>query len=713
MHNVVAGVRFQTFAAIALAALVNGSVRADQVLFDFGPGFKASAAETRGAMVALAADPQGNWLAVRTGQKAEWPGVTLKAPEGHWDLSAFDHVAMEVKNVGSSPLEVRCRVDSASGDRRQSCEEGLRLEPGETKPLRVTLQRRLPASLAGKLIGMRGNPGGVVADKGIDVRNVTQLLLFVPKPSAAGAFNVRKIVAAGSPENFGWLDLDEKQLFPLVDRYGQFVHKDWPGKTHSDEDLKRRKAEEAADLAAKPGPEDWDQYGGWKAGPKLEATGFFRVQKHEGKWWLVDPEGRLFWSHGADCIRAGVDSTPITDREYYYADLPGRDGPLGRLYGRGRWAPHGYYQGKSYETFSHSGANLMRKYGDDFAGEFGQIVPRRLRSWGMNTIGNWSGREVYLVRKTPYVATIGSGRKPLEGSSGYWGKFPDVFDPDFAASVRKNMAAEKGSTAGDPWCLGYFVDNEIAWGDELSLAEATLQSPATQAAKKVFLDDLRAKYGSVEKLNAAWGTKRASWDALLESRDAPDRKRAYDDLAAFYTKTAEQYFRLCREAVKEVAPNQLYLGCRFAWVNDRAVRAAARHSEVISFNIYSRSVTSKRLPDGVDKPIVVGEFHFGALDRGMFHTGLVKTANQEERAAAYKSYVRGALAHPNFIGTHWFQFSDQSTTGRGDGENYQIGLVDICDTPYPETIRAVREVGYGMYQYRLGHTAQPASKRGD
>ena len=713
MHNVIAGMRLRTLATVAVLILWNATVRADQVLFDFGPGFKASAAETRGAMVALAADPQGNWLAVRTGQKAEWPGVTLKAPEGHWDLSAFDHVAMEVKNVGSSPLEVRCRVDSASGDRRQSCEEGLRLEPGETKPLRVTLQRRLPASLAGKLIGMRGNPGGVVADKGIDVRNVTQLLLFVPKPSAAGAFNVRKIVAAGSPENFGWLDLDEKQLFPLVDRYGQFVHKDWPGKTHSDEDLKRRKAEEAADLAAKPGPEDWDQYGGWKAGPKLEATGFFRVQKHEGKWWLVDPEGRLFWSHGADCIRAGVDSTPITDREYYYADLPGRDGPLGRFYGRGRWAPHGYYQGKSYETFSHSGANLMRKYGDDFAGEFGQIVPRRLRSWGMNTIGNWSGREVYLVRKTPYVATIGSGRKPLEGSSGYWGKFPDVFDPDFAASVRKNMAAEKGSTAGDPWCLGYFVDNEIAWGDELSLAEATLQSPATQAAKKVFLDDLRAKYGSVEKLNAAWGTKRASWDALLESRDAPDRKRAYDDLAAFYTKTAEQYFRLCREAVKEVAPNQLYLGCRFAWVNDRAVRAAARHSEVISFNIYSRSVTSKRLPDGVDKPIMVGEFHFGALDRGMFHTGLVKTANQEERAAAYKSYVRGALAHPNFIGTHWFQFSDQSTTGRGDGENYQIGLVDICDTPYPETIRAVREVGYGMYQYRLGHTAQPASKRGD
>ena len=45
---------------------------------------------------------------------------------------------------------------------------------------------------------------------------------------------------------------------------------------------------------------------------------------------------------------------------------------------------------------------------------------------------------------------------------------------------------------------------------------------------------------------------------------------------------------------------------------------------------------------------------------------------------------------------------DEPTTGRAlDGENYQIGFVDIADTPYPETIAAVRKVGDGMYAYRL------------
>ena len=101
-------------------------------------------------------------------------------------------------------------------------------------------------------------------------------------------------------------------------------------------------------------------------------------------------------------------------------------------------------------------------------------------------------------------------------------------------------------------------------------------------------------------------------------------------------------------------------------------------------------------------PVIIGEFHFGALDRGMFHTGLRRTESQQDRADKYASYVRGALRHRQIVGTHWFQYKDQATTGRGDGENYQIGFIDVCDTPYPELVAAARDVGYAMYEYRLG-----------
>ncbi|MEI3004161.1 MAG: hypothetical protein V8T87_06005 [Victivallales bacterium] len=46
-----------------------------------------------------------------------------------------------------------------------------------------------------------------------------------------------------------------------------------------------------------------------KNGPKLKATGYFRVLRYQGKWWLVDPEGRLFWSTGIDVLRTHTDAT--------------------------------------------------------------------------------------------------------------------------------------------------------------------------------------------------------------------------------------------------------------------------------------------------------------------------------------------------------------------------------------------------------------------
>jgi len=404
-----------------------------------------------------------------------------------------------------------------------------------------------------------------------------------------------------------------------------------------------------------------------------------------------------------DCVRATTATTPITDREHWF-ELPPRDGPFGVFYSRAGWAPHGYYQTHSpYDQFCFSGANLLRKYGENWEATFNDRTHLRLRSWGLNTIGNWSDPAIYRMARTPYVVTLSSGKRKIEGSTGYWGQFPDPFDPDFDRPLVEAMKRETELSAKDPWCLGYFVDNELSWGDDVSLALATIRSPAHQPAKKAFLEILRQKYGNIEKLNEAWGTKYQDWDSFLQASDEPDRKKAADDLGEFYTQIAETYFRRCREAIKAASPNKLYLGCRFAWVNDRAIRAAGKYCDIVSFNRYEVNVAGFKLPEGVDKPVVIGEFHFGALDRGMFHTGLRETADQAERAEAYRRYVGSALDHPLIVGTHWFQLMDQATTGRGDGENYQIGFLDVCDTPYPEIIQASREIGEQMYVRRAKH----------
>ncbi len=663
-----------------------------QILVRFDQSFDVGSVATSDAKVSRA---EADALRIETGHEKQWPGVTIKAPEGKWNLSKYEYVSMPVKNVGEESITVHCRVDNPGANGTDHCvTANITLSAGKAGTLTVGLYPS-PWVLSEPLdlIGMRGAP----AHSGkLDASNVTQMLVFVSKPQADHVFEIGNISAGGKVHL-----LDAKTFLPFIDKFGQFIHADWPGKTHSLAELIAEGKAEERDLVARPGPSDRDQYGGWTAGPKLKATGFFRVQKYEGKWWLVDPEGRLFWSHGTDCVGSS-NATPITDRERYWKWLPKEDSPFAEFYGRGAWAPHGYYKDHSpYRTYDFSRANLLRKYGEDWSDAFAEVTHRRLRSWGMNTIANWSDPAIFLMRKTPYVCTISYNAKTLEGSEGYWGKLFDVFDPSFREALQRRLASEKGRAVGDPWCIGTFVHNELAWGDEVSLALAALKSPADQPAKKVFVTDLKRKYGDIGKLNKVWGTMHASWDSLLSSRDEPDKKKAWDDLTAFYTKTAETYFRTIREELKKAAPNQLYMGCRFAWVNDRAARAAAKFCDVVCYNQYKYSVEELHLPKGIDMPIIIGEFHFGALDRGMFHTGLRRTANQEDRADKYRSYVQGALRNPYIVGTHWFQYKDQPTTGRGDGENYQIGFIDVCDKPYPEIVRASRDVGYNLYEYRL------------
>jgi hypothetical protein len=674
------------------------NLKANQVLFNFRRESDLNRIGVTDAQVKLVAVGTGNPVRVTTGHREQWPGIRLAAPAERWDLSAFAQVRVMLSNGGTNDVTVFCRVDNPGSDGSNDCITGsLTLRSGSSGALTVPLKRTSDDKLEGRLFGMRGYPVRTGGGGTIDSRNITQLLLFVSKPKEDHCFEIESIEATGSYTAPTASVTDASPYFPFIDTLGQYRHKDWPGKTKSVAELQARRAEEEKELAANPGPKNWDQYGGWASGPKLKNAGFFRTEKVEGKWWLVDPDGHLFFSHGVDCVRS-VDSTPIEERASWFEDFPGKDPQYADLLTHG-YALKGFYAGKTVECFSFAAANLRRKYGARWAEDYPRVIHRRLRSWGLNTIANWSEERTYLMRKTPYTDAISSTRTAMiEGSEGYWGKFPDVFDPSFTQALQRSMEAKRGKSAGDPWCIGYFSDNEMSWGDEVSLALGALKSKPKQAAKRAFVEHLQAKYGEIGKLNDVWGTKYESWESLGNATETPDKAKAHDDLAAFYTRSAEQYFRTVRDTVRAVAPGQLYLGCRFAWVNARAAAAAAKYCDVVSYNLYQRSVVDFKFNGGADVPLIIGEFHFGALDRGMFHAGLVPVANQEERAKAYREYVTGALRHPQFVGCHWFQYADEPVTGRVyDEENYQIGFVDVADTPYKETIAAAREVGYELY----------------
>ena len=255
-------------------------------------------------------------LRIATAHAQPWPGVGLPAPGGSWDLSPYERVMARVKNLGTNRVTVYCRVDNAGADGIRNCVTGsLGLNAGQEGLVRVELSRGGDDTLGGKLFGMRGYPVGPGGKGGsFDPARVTQLLVFVSKPIENHLFEVDEVRATGTYTPPTASVTDATSFFPFIDTFGQYRHKDWPGKVHSLAELMERRQQEAEELAEKPGPKDWDKYGGWADGPQLRSTGFFRTEKHNGKWWLVDPEGRLFFSHGIDCVRM-LDRTPTEERE--------------------------------------------------------------------------------------------------------------------------------------------------------------------------------------------------------------------------------------------------------------------------------------------------------------------------------------------------------------------------------------------------------------
>jgi len=500
-----------------------------------------------------------------------------------------------------------------------------------------------------------------------------------------------------------WAGLPVNKFLPCVDAYGQFKHGEWLGKTHSDKDLAEAREHEAGELKQHAGPQGWDRFGGWAVGPQRNATGRFRVEKIGTKWWMIDPDGRLFWSHGVGRVSVSCAETPLDGRKVFFEWLPQQDSPFALFYTTHNAMLRPYHRARGIqETYDFLASNIYRKYGERGSADYADCVHRRLKSWGMNTLANSSDTAITALNRTPYTDRFELHSPALAGyplalAKGW--QFKDPFHPDFRKDFRRQLL-ERKKDLNNPWCFGFLVDNVIKWGNPDSLAVWTLQSHPTQPAKIELVSRLKAKYGNIQKLNDAWHAHFAAWEDLLRS-ETPPPSDAGEDCRDFTLVMIDRYFRSVRDEFKEIAPDSLYLGCRFLEKGSEfALRIAAKYCDVLSFNAYQDSLDSFALPEGVDRPVLIAEFHFGALDRGQLNEGLRGVPNQEARGKAYEKYVLSALRHPGIIGAHWHQYGDQPVVGRYDGENFQDGLVDVCDLPYHETVAGIRAVGYQLYEFR-------------
>jgi agarase len=424
------------------------------------------------------------------------------------------------------------------------------------------------------------------------------------------------------------------------------------------------------------------------ADPRIAPSGFFRTAQIDGIWWLVDPDGGRFLSKGVDTVRHDQDCIQNTTR-----------------------APYAEACGVKYGSID----------------AWRSAAAQRLLSWGFNSLGAWSDEAVGQAAPAPLALTPNLDL----GAEFAWRRysetgeaFPDVFDPEFEIEMLVRARELCAPRREDASIIGYFTDNELRWGPDWrgsdELLTLFLRLRPASAGREAGIEVLRQRYGEFAGFNEVWRTSAGSWDELsrLANVTAPfERKPTYQrnqaaerqsdaadprraaftaDCDAFVAMLAERYFAATSAAIRAADPNHIVLGCRFAYVPEPAVvAAAARCVDVISFNCYElEPAVALEAYAAVAKPCLIGEFSFRADDAGLPNTigAAPRVPAQADRARCFTHYVSTALRHPTLVGYHWFEHADQPVEGRFDGENSNYGTVTIRDQVYEELTRTMTEV---------------------
>jgi acetyl esterase/lipase len=422
-----------------------------------------------------------------------------------------------------------------------------------------------------------------------------------------------------------------------------------------------------ADLPSVPIDAPLDSYGGLES-RRGRASGFFRAERIDGRWWLVDPEGSVFISRGMNSV------TPVRT-------AGGREALERRFGSEKRWAA---------------------------------AATAELREAGFNTAGAWSAHALLDEAPKPLAATrlwsfmAAYGKKRggtfmQAGHVGYPGDCPFIFDPEFPAFCAEH-AGQLAAHRDDPLVLGHFSDNEMPWSR--AMLENYLRLPAPDPGHAAARDWLAARRGG------------AAPGAITDA-----------ERSAFLEFAVDHYLATVAAAIRAVDPNHLFLGVRLhepVFDLPEVFRAAGRHCDVVCVNYY-RVWT----PAGAQmamwvresgRPFMVTEHYAKGADSGLGNTGgagwLVH--GQRDRGLFYQNFAIGLLRTRNCVGWHWHRYADNDpddTKVDPSNRDSNKGIVSARYepwTPLIEEMTAINQRVYGLtdaFDGRVSTAERPVASK--
>lgn len=388
--------------------------------------------------------------------------------------------------------------------------------------------------------------------------------------------------------------------------------------------------------------------------------GFWRiVRTRDGIWWFLSPQNKTEYLNGVTTV------APF---------LRGRD-PRGAFFVSRDW------------DGSDNDASLFR---------WAERTVVRVRSVGFKSLGAWCNPVLYRCDM------------PMTRDLNVWQWVPAgarLFSREWQDSAEAAIRDQTLSMRTNRNLIGYYTDNELDW-EEPAIGPRVYfdQLPTDDPNRQEVLGVIHETWPTVADFDRDWGTSFRDWPELERHPRLPvGSKTGYDRLAdRWLYHFARAYFRITATLVHKYDPNHLILGCRYrGWVPNQVLRGARGYTDAQSLNYYAADglldldvFTS--IAQESDQPLIVSEYSFHALDGRSGDRNLVRfpaqVRDQLARAEGYRSMTARLARVPFVIGADWFQWMDEPASGRwSDGEDANMGIVDVNDRPYEALVEAVQQ----------------------
>ena len=434
-----------------------------------------------------------------------------------------------------------------------------------------------------------------------------------------------------------------------------------------------------------------DKYGGWKD-LSFRATGFFRLEKTEKRWWLVTPSGNAFLSHGVNHV----------ERKW-----------MERFYNEDFWA-------NKYHPIEDPGTALSES--------FIAKVKEDLDHIGWNTLGCHSPQRYYPKSFIPYVKTLRfvETQHYVEHTEK---DFPDVFHDDFAIFCDEKAATEAAPLKDDPFLLGYsltdcpiFTNIDAASHDHNIYGWKRKRQPtwpevlrnlgADSPGKKEYVKIVSGLYNKkIRDFNQVYGTSFKSFKELERSVDWRPRsdisnKMEERDDRAFLLRVIDKCYEVESAAIRKHDPNHLVLGDKLNGNTDtpkEIIEVAAKHFDLIFFQYYAFWKDLEPWLDrcaaatGGNKPLFHGDAAVSVPNTNMPDPFGPQCKDQYERVEKFKELYYNAFKRTDFVGWNWCGWMDSWEVGGQIGKQHS-GIQDPFGLFHPVG-EALKEFSGDLYTF--------------